>query len=353
MIKQNKKILLGLLATALLSTQAQAGFLNFNGEHEARITSLKIGSLDSTVSIQQSLKLNGSKRLPDGFKVNYEIGTGSDRRSTWASTTKTTQIPVNINELNIEWKAAPGLQVTLGRAALPFTSYSTVLFDPDLKLDILGGSYTTKITPQADFSINVAYSVLDEYQTVGSSTTKGEKFFGIQPQVSYEISPTIKAEGYVAIYQTLDGDTAAEANKLESTVFGIKGDFASPGVNNVSVYAEMNENGKATTKGKSQAIGVVVGDKKVQGLGSWNARIESRKVEANSFGTPNDASTKLSFEDDTAFITGSAYEGIKVAAETGLTKKTNAYLVYQSYESDPKVDASKEESIRFGLRTNF
>jgi hypothetical protein len=61
----------------------------------ARLADNKVGKAKAQTGMLSQLKLSGSKRLPDGFKVNYEIRTGSSDKSAFVETTSTQQDQMN------------------------------------------------------------------------------------------------------------------------------------------------------------------------------------------------------------------------------------------------------------------
>ena len=76
-MRSSIKILLSIIASAMLSTQLSAGFLNFDGELTTRVQNQEIGTLTSSTRVQTQLKLEGQKRLGEGYKVNYGVRTAA------------------------------------------------------------------------------------------------------------------------------------------------------------------------------------------------------------------------------------------------------------------------------------
>jgi hypothetical protein len=276
MFKQNKTILMGLLTLAICATQAQAGFLNFDGELTTRLLDVKVATAKPGTSLLSQLKLSGSKRLPDGFKVNYEIRTGESNTNAFVGTGTTSQTGLQLSNLDISYSPNSATTITFGRQSTPLTTYSEVMFDNDLYVDALAASYKTTLTPQASFQINGAY-IMPKADLRSTGTTKSnyqETRLALQPEVNVKASESLNVGGYVALIQSSHVNGTAG---FKNTVFGLKGTMSTPGVNNVSLYTELNSNSTSNVDDdKSTVYGIGIGDKTVSGLGSWNAQIESR-----------------------------------------------------------------------------
>eukprot|EP01047_Picozoa_sp_COSAG01_P109311 COSAG01_NODE_38191_length_493_cov_0.522843_2_plen_60_part_00 len=55
--------------------------MNFDGELTLRYSDITAGKNKPGAAISSELKLSGSKRLPDGYKVNYGLRTGGSQKS--------------------------------------------------------------------------------------------------------------------------------------------------------------------------------------------------------------------------------------------------------------------------------
>jgi len=336
MFKQNKKILLSLLASALLSSQLHAGFLNFDGELTSRVVNSTAGEGKASTSLKSQLELSGSKRLPDGYKVNYGLRTDNNPKAGFQSTGHSSY-SLELNTINLEYTPNSATTLRLGRQATPISTLSQTLFDQDLYFDGLAAHYSTAITPQSEITFNTAYLFLeDKFREGGANRSDyAETLFAFQAEGNIEFSPTIEASASVALLKSGHATVAAKDSiatlPFENLIIGLQGNFMLPGVKNLSVYTEMNENKYESVKdNKSTTFGIAIGDETVAGIGSWKVSIENREVEANS--------GYLRFGDNYGMANNSAdYKGMNLTATTGISKTINAGLRYQSYEANKAI----------------
>ena len=353
MFKQNKKILLSLLATALLSSQLHAGFLNFDGELTSRVINKTEGEGKASTSLKSQLLLSGSKKLPDGYKVNYSLRTDNNPKAGFKSTGHS-PYSLELNSINLEFAPNSATTLRLGRQATPISTLSETIFDQDLYFDGLAAHYSTAITPQSEITFNTAYLFLeDKFREGGANRSDyAETLFAFQAEGNIEFSPTIEASASVALLKSGHATVAAKDSNatlpFENLIIGLQGNFILPGVKNLSVYTEMNENTYESVKdNKSTTFGIAIGDETVAGIGSWKVSIENREVEANS--------GYLRFGDNYGKASESAnypadykadYKGMNLTATTGISKTINAGLRYQSYEANKAVTGVNKKDTK-------
>lgn len=383
MLKQTK-IITSLITMALIATQLQAGFLNFDGEYGIRVQTDKYGSNDSSVMIGNELELSGSKRLQDGFTVNYGIATGeirtdeetgeiiTNRRSKTAESIINKGFSLNLRELNLSYAPVDGLTITAGRQESALTAYSSIVADKDLTYDAVTVEYDKTVGNGINLGAKFMYSTLEtSFVSVAGDNTKteGENLIGFEVNADYDINADVSVGGYVTMLQTNNRPVVAERaaaaeddpatpdvdetvaaigkDDLQNTVFGLNVDYNTTAVGTVTGYVEMNKNNNSAFDKAPEALayGVVVGDKNVQGLGSWKVGLELRETDINS--------TVDILEDNYYTIWDNELNSTTFVAEAGISAKSSFKFRYIDSESVAGETKTDLETMTFEIITKF
>ena len=339
-----------IFSAASLNASASVDDFNLKGDYRLRYQLEDKESGTSRARTRIRFRLKGERAISEQSTVKFGLATGgTDARSTNQTLQDSFQTPdIRLDFAYIKHSLSEDFSVMGGKMKNPLWRASDLLWDSDINPDgfaVVGKSMIEKFS----FSSTVGYFVLDELK----SDEEDPGLFVLQPAVSFSVADNMKSKFSLGYYftQNLVGNTLDNSSGSNTGAdSGLVDDFSAlvfsgqldmnnvMGLPLVRSFGELILNSAMDDSNRGGIVGIKFGDKKVKGLGKWQAMLSYRYLE-------KDAWLDI-FPDADSYGGATNTQGLKVGVNYGLSKATAVGITYINMDV---IDGTKNAQSIFQL----